>query len=66
MIRHLMNLTDDQRQLEAYDVLLDVILDDDSKLLIERVGIDNVVRGIGGPYIVGHASITYVGGRDDE
>ena len=58
MLRHLLNLTDDQKQLEAYSVLFNFILDEPSKILIKRVGIEAIVRGIGGPIIVGHASVT--------
>lgn len=44
MLEGLIEKTWKQKQLEAYSYLLDAILDGDIKILIKRVGIENVVE----------------------
>lgn len=57
MLEHLMCLTDEQKQLMAYSVLLQFILDENSKRLIKQLGIERVAKEIGGRYKVGCVSI---------
>lgn len=60
MLRHLMNLTNDQKQIVAWSTLLDHILDDKARDLINRVGIEYVVKEIRGRYTFRTATIVPV------